>query len=151
MLIIYQIKHKHTNNSYIGSTANLNNRIIRHKANCKSKYKNHFKLYQFINNNGGIEEFDITILSHIDFDICKKELLEQKYIDRLNPSLNERRAYQTIEQRKEFQKQYHRQYGNDLIECGCGSVLKSKHKYRHRKTKRHMDFLKKKEIIMTFD
>ena len=66
MLIIYKLQHKESENCYIGSTKNLNLRMRRHKENLKAKDKCHFKLYQFINENGGWDNFDYHIMASID-------------------------------------------------------------------------------------
>lgn len=155
MLIVYKIKHIESDNCYIGSTKNLNLRIQRHRANLKAKDKKHFKLYTFINENGGFENFDISILASIDNvdidDICKKEQLEQKYIDKIQPTLNNRNAYLTKERKTELVKEYNKNYGNQIITCVCGSLFKHKNKSKHIKTIRHKDFICNKPIILTFE
>ena len=155
MLIVYKIQHNESDNFYIGSTKNLNKRIKRHKANIKAKDKCHFKLYQFISENGGWENFNCSILASLDdidlIDVSKKEVLEQRYIEKYCPTLNDRNAYQSDEQKKENQKIYNKNYGNHLYECECGKSIKWKNKSKHLKTQRHVDFIEQKPIIMTFD
>lgn len=155
MLIIYKITHKESNNEYIGSTKNLNMRMRRHKENLKANDKCHFKLYKFINENGGWDNFDYCILASIDdislLDMEKKEVLEQKYIDKHCPSLNEKRAYLSKEQKKEIQKQYNQNYGHNIMTCECGKSFKFRNKAKHYKTQRHRDFFHKKPIILTFE
>ena len=108
MLIIYKLQHKESENCYIGSTMNLNLRMRRHKENLKAKDKCHFKLYQFINENGGWDNFNYDIMASIDdinlLNIEKKEVLEQRYIDKYCPTLNDKNAYLTEEQKKRNKK-----------------------------------------------
>lgn len=155
MLIIYKLQHKESENCYIGSTMNLNLRMRRHKENLKAKDKCHFKLYQFINENGGWDNFNYDIMASIDdinlLNIEKKEVLEQRYIDKYCPTLNDKNAYLTEEQKKEKQKIYNKNYGQHLYKCECGKEFKYKNKSKHLKTMRHRNFVEHKPIIMTFD
>jgi len=154
MLIVYKISHKESDNSYIGSTKNLNARIQKHHDNMRAKDKCHFKLYQFIKENGNWENFEFSILANIDIeigDICKKEVLEQRYIDKYLPTLNQKRAYLSDEQRREIKRQYNLTYGLHEVECVCGSKYKFKNSSKHRKTLRHIDFCKKQPIILKFE
>ncbi len=160
MLIVYKIKHNESANEYIGSTKNLNLRMIRHRANLTAKDKCHFRLYKFINENGGWDNFTISILACLDelqfLDIGKKEILEQKYIDKYHPTLNEKNAYQTTEQRLEKCRLYNKSYGNHLYNCECGREFKYKNKAKHYRTKRHREYItnkciQRKHIIITFE
>ena len=58
---IYQIKCKDTEikDFYIGSTRHFGQRLISHKH--ASKHNSNFKLYQFINKNGGWENWEMIL------------------------------------------------------------------------------------------
>jgi len=88
--VIYKLYCKDDNidDFYIGSTINIKNRISCHKSYSKSK-KKQLKLYDFINNNGGFNNFEFEIIEKINcdnkLDLHKRE---KHYIKTLKPSLN---------------------------------------------------------------
>jgi hypothetical protein len=71
---------------YIGSTKNLNKRIISHK--CNSNKKN-YKVYNFIKENGGWDNWNIIVEQETpNYEKYDREILEQSYIELLEPQLN---------------------------------------------------------------
>ena len=151
---IYIIKSKDLSlhDIYIGSCKDMKSRRRCHKSRCcneKSKYYN-LKLYQFIRANGGFNNFVME-----EIENCNTERLyqvEQHYIDTFNPSLNERRAYITEEQRKEHKKESDKKYygkNKDKINkkikekftCVCGSTIRRGEKARHFKSIKHKSFI----------
>ena len=96
--VIYKIISKDSNCDYlyIGSTIDFNRRFKEHKRkynNEKSK-KYNFKLYKFIRENGGFDNFEMIIIEN--FTECKNKLelrqREQYWIDELNSKLNTQKA-----------------------------------------------------------
>jgi len=108
---IYCIYCKDSNipNIYIGSTNNLNKRITEHKQNYKNELRHHykFKVYRFIRENGGFENWRFTLLERTYTD-DKNDLrkLEQMYLDMFEEDLllNNCRAF------GHNQKQYMKEY-----------------------------------------
>ena len=108
---IYRISHKldyDNENVYIGSTTNFHHRKVCHKHSCineKTK-KFNYKLYEYIRENGGFDNFQFTIL-RVCNDTDKKELfkLEQSFIDVYEPTLNARSASQTRNEWREKNKE----------------------------------------------
>jgi hypothetical protein len=104
--LIYLIKHKTCDDKkvYVGSTINLKKRIRRHRQDCNNEKNKgyNFKLYQYIRENGGINEYQFIIL---ECYVCnfKHELLckEDDYIKMYDNNLNQLRAYLTREEYKE--------------------------------------------------
>ena len=94
---------------YIGSTISLSNRCNSHMRNSVNKKKTiyHVKLYQFIRDSGGYENWEMQVIKLYKCEI-KIELLkeEQKYINELKPSLNSCNSYTTIEEEKKRAKKY---------------------------------------------
>ena len=91
---------------YVGSCKDFRKRMCIHKYNCcNEKYHGYnLKLYKFIRANGGWDNFCME-----EIDTCDVERLrqtEQEYIDKLNPSLNELRAYRSEEYCKEYQQNW---------------------------------------------
>jgi hypothetical protein len=81
---------------YIGSTKNLSSRISHHKKNVKNKVGKLYwtKLYLYIRNNGGWDNFTFTKIDEIEIT-CLSEgtCFEQTIIDNLKPTLNTIKAY----------------------------------------------------------
>ena len=117
--IIYKIEI--CNEIYIGSTIQrLCNRRKTHNFNLKDINKN-AKLYETcrinnINNITLIEIEKVKINNKIELNI-----IEQKYINELQPSLNSKRAYRTEEERIEQCKK-----------CDKNKYLKNKEKIKER-------------------
>lgn len=88
--LIYKIycKDENIKECYIGSTTNFQRRKSRHKSYCKTM-NNTAKLYNFINSNGGLNNFEFEIVAHVPC-MTKKELLkiEAEYILKNKYSLN---------------------------------------------------------------
>jgi len=65
---------------YIGRTNNIKDRTKNHKFNCKTQTN---KLYTFINNNGGWNNWKLEILEE-----NAENIREQFWCDKLNATLN---------------------------------------------------------------
>lgn len=105
---IYKIKSKNENinDFYIGSTFNFNVRRSAHKAKSRD-LTNNYKLYTFIRDHDGIDNFEFVIIEEAEFE-TKDELLkrENHYYNLLNPSLNQNQP--KIEDYKLYQKEYYK-------------------------------------------
>jgi len=108
---------------YIGSTTNLTERQKKHNCNIKT-YPN--KLYQICRENN-INNITLIELKKVKVE-NKKELLmiEQKYINELQPTLNTYNSIQTAEERKE----YKRLNGIEYREKNKEKILLKKKEYR---------------------
>jgi len=92
--IIYKLCCKDTNikDIYIGSTSNFKLRKFAHKSDCYNISRRHYnyKVYQFIRENGGWENW--TMIMVHEYPECEnklqKESKEREYIELLKPSLN---------------------------------------------------------------
>jgi hypothetical protein len=100
---------------YVGSTTDFVKRKNRHKFGSKT-YEN--KLYQTIRDNGGWENWRMTIIE--EYTDCKnnieQRMKEQKWIDELNGNLNTNKAYTSKEERKEYMKDCLKEYYEQNIE-----------------------------------
>jgi hypothetical protein len=120
---IYCIKHKldtEWTNIYIGSTNNLYDRKRKHKSNCNHETKYNRKVYQYIRENGGMNNFEFIILEECEVEKLKR--LEQSYIDVYKPCLNSKYAdgldierqrenmKEWYERNKEYKLQQHKEY-----------------------------------------
>ena len=93
---------------YVGSCKDFRSRMRKHKSNCYNENgpKYHYKLYEFIRANGGWDNFLMEELCKCDVERLNQ--VEQEYIDKLNPSLNSKRALGIdYERRKEYNKEWY--------------------------------------------
>jgi len=80
---------------YIGSTTRFSGRKSHHKKNVNNKVGKRYwtRLYVYIRENGGWDNFTIEIIESGDCE-TKQDIIikEQEYIDNLEPDLNSNRA-----------------------------------------------------------
>ena len=124
---IYKIYKEGDDNFYIGSTNDFKRRKINHRKNCKIR---NYKLYNYINENGGWDNFKMEVLEYcLEYQEREVELIKQ-----LQPSLNTR-LYNCNE--KEYQKKYRKKYheeNKDKVSKWCKNIIrKIKIKYFKRK------------------
>ena len=94
---------------YIGSTGCFYKRKWLHKCVCNNpNNKNHnLKLYKTIRDNGGWDRWNMKVIDEakqltLTEARIKEEMLRKEY----NGNLNTVKAYQTVEERKEYEKDY---------------------------------------------
>jgi hypothetical protein len=83
---------------YIGSTLNLSRRKSHHKKNVKNKVGKLYwcKLYVYIRNHGGWDNFTFTKIDEIEINLLSEGTqYEQSIIDELKPTLNSIKANKT--------------------------------------------------------
>ena len=211
--VIYKItcKDQTIKDIYVGSTTNLKRRIGEHKSDCNNKKKKNYNylIYKTIRENGGWDNWKITVNENYQCD-SKIELLkrEKYWVEELKASLNmlspiitlerkeyrkasylrnkekkiayqkeyqkinkekrkeyekeyrkknraiikeKRKEYQKInkEKRKEYDKEYRKknraiikEKKGEKITCECGSVITKDCLARHKRSKKHQDFIK---------
>ena len=94
---------------YVGSSRNLSNRICKHRYDCNtSQSKNyHYKLYRYIRDNCGFENFTFETLQRYSCNnAIELHMKEQEWITKLKPTLNDVKSYLTVSDKKEYQKNY---------------------------------------------
>ncbi len=131
---VYVIRSKNvsdkTDNFYIGSTNNFDNRCISHKSRCNNVNdpKHNLKIYEHIRSNGGWDCFIMYSLFEMPYT-TKDELYaaEQRYINFHLPGLNERRALGEDPKTKHV--------------CECGGDFTTSGRSHHLKTKVHINFI----------
>jgi len=110
---IYMIycKDEEVKDFYIGSTKNYAHRKNGHIRGCyneKSLIYNYY-LYRFIRRNGGFDNWNFKILNQTDFhDRTMKFRQEQCYIDLMKPTLNDRPAFVSKEDRKKKRNEHNK-------------------------------------------
>ena len=100
-------------NIYIGSTTDYIRRKNKHKSDCNcvtSKGYND-KKYQYIRENGGWEEWNMIEVEKFPCnDKREAEAREEYWRCHFNSQLNTKRAYRTVEQRKQYDIEYQKIY-----------------------------------------
>jgi len=89
---------------YIGSTTDFVDRKQKHKITCycEKGIGYNLKLYKFIRENCGWDNFDMIELSNIhNINKWEARMIEQAYIDDLHPDLNDKNAFLGKDIRKE--------------------------------------------------
>lgn len=140
--VIYKIYSNvnNVNKIYVGSTTNFRNRKYKHKClslNNNNKDTNEYKyyIYQYINENGGWGNFNMSILERYDCD-NKQQLhtREAYYINKLKPALNKTIPLRT---NREWKKDTN--YNEKRILCDCGYIYGLSNKSRHLKSEYHIN------------
>ena len=107
--IIYKIVCKDLNikDTYVGSTTDFIQRKYKHKNNST---KHHYKVYQFIRDNGGWDNFEmIEIEKFLCNDGNEARARERYWYEQLNTTLNTIKPLIT-EDREEYKKQTDQEY-----------------------------------------
>jgi len=140
---VYKIYDKNNeDNYYIGSTNNFYDRKINHKLNCKKKG---YKLYNYINENGGWDCFKMEVLEYcLNYREREIELIKQ-----LHPPLNTNwYNFNRKEYKKNYSKKYREENKEEInkkatqkITCECGCITTKRNIARHKKTKKHINLM----------
>jgi len=131
---------------YVGSTNNLERRIWEHKSNCCNKNRNKYnlKVYQFIRDNGGFDNFKFIVLEHykgeredlhqleqVWYNTFPKELLlNTQYPKRSIKEYCKEYYQENKEQIKEYREEYYEKNKEELnrkasVKIPCPKCLKS--------------------------
>ena len=158
--IYYKIVSKDENikEIYIGKTTNFKERIRKHKNrynNENGKYYN-YNVYQYIRENGGINNFNFIEIEKGEYDNKDSAIKERYWIENLNATLNIIIPTRTLqewgkeyrENNKEVLKKYQKEYRennkekiNEKIICECGCKIVKRCLSTHLKTQKHIKFL----------
>jgi group I intron endonuclease len=151
--VVYAIVCRNDNvkNMYVGSTVDLDKRKREHKSLCYNKNFSSYnlKVYKFIRENDGFDNFEFEILE----EVCcqnKQQLLEREkfYIECLEPTLNSEVPSRTHKQWREDNPEYHKKYREEHRKkihqkfiCECGGRYTYSGKSSHLKTKKHQNYI----------
>ena len=139
MSCVYIIRHKHTDNCYIGSTMDFDKRKKEHMICVVSEKQTNYThpVYQFIRENDGWDNFDMVKIC--DCDENERLKMEQHHMDFIKPSLNCKRALGFDHERRKIYKKkndreyylnnkekiynYSNEYRNQKVICDCGKEV----------------------------
>ena len=133
---------------YVGSTINFTSRKNGHHNACinvKNSAHN-YKLYKFIRDNGGWENWEMVMLEQYPECSSKiqKLIREREVADRLGAKLNTIRAFRSneekLEQTRLKNKRCNPLYNATPIICACGKSFFLTCKNTHIKTKHHRQY-----------
>jgi len=132
---IYKIKHNEDYedlNIYIGSTTNFKNRKYQHKVNCNNENRQNYssKVYEYIRNNGGWDEWVMIAIEEYPCDSKKKlETRERYYIDILRPTLNKNIPTRTDKEYREDNKEKINQKQKEYYENNKEKIAEKQKQY----------------------
>ena len=146
--VIYTIKT--ANGLYVGSTINFKNRCDNHRDELKSQRSNQY-IYKNILSNNGIYKIEIYC-NVICRDRRQLNFFEEQYRIILGANLNSIKAFRREDEIKECRKirdaknkqkikEYNKQQSAKRFECDCGVMYSYKHKSRHMKSQKHINFI----------
>ena len=105
---VYKITNTVTGDFYIGSSKDVKRRWAHHKYPSVWKNNPNNPMYLDIQKYG-VEKFNLQILAEVETEHLKET--EQKFIEKLKPTYNNRRANGfDIERNKEYMKEYNKEY-----------------------------------------
>ena len=150
---IYKIVNDIDDEVYVGSMKE-NSRLhgclkamLNHYRHNARKNKGNSKLLQCIRKHG-VEHFKIVSLEDVECgSINERRQHQQKWIDELKPTLNEKfidKEQKQANNEKKYDKEYKKQSNiknNIQVRCECGSVVTKYLLTRHKQTKKHINYL----------
>ena len=156
--IIYKLFCKDYDDCYIGSTTDFNTRKRKHKNDCNNKNSKNYnlKVYKFIREHNGFDSWEFEVLEQNEYE--NKYLLrdrEANFVKILKSTLNSQIPNRTLEDNKEYRKEYDKkyrennidkikQYREDKILCEvCNCYIRRHGLSEHKKTKKHIKNLNK--------
>jgi predicted GIY-YIG superfamily endonuclease len=161
--VIYLLRHKddiNLENIYIGSTNDFRRRKRKHKCNSNNPNikEYNFKVYQYIRNNGGWDEWVMKIIEKYPCNLVeelktKEDEIMLQYPNRLNEHRAKRSTKEYQEDNKEKLKEYYKEYNEDnkekkkekrkeKITCECGCIVTKGCLTRHKRTDKHLELTK---------
>jgi hypothetical protein len=163
--IIYIIccKDEDITECYVGSTKNFEKRKSMHISVCDNiKDKGYNRpVYKYIRDHGGFDNWIFEKLQNYPCDNKKELLIRERYwFEKLDAKLNScypqrsKKEYRECEIVSELRKEYLKKWyqnnkqkiaekGKEKVKCECGSIICIKHLSRHKKTKKHQNYILK--------
>jgi hypothetical protein len=155
---------------YVGSTTDFRKRKTLHKRTCihSSQNRHHLKVYQFIRENGGWDNWDMVLIEKYpcedNLELVKRERYWKEELNAtLNTNVPSRTKKEWREDNKEYKSEMDRKWRENNIEhkretdrkwreknneflrekitCECGEIVSREWKRKHIKTKKHINLL----------
>ena len=144
--IFYKIfcKDENIKDLYVGKTTDLNKRWYCHKSLCNNQNRKQYnlKLYEFIRENGNINNWNIIEIEKGEYDDKDSAIREKYWIKNLNSNLNivipTRTHKEYRENNKEYLKEYKKEYRDNHKEY-CKEYYKE---YRDKNKEEYKEYCK---------
>jgi len=147
--VIYKIYKEDITEFYIGSTYDEKKRRNHHKSNCNNENSKEYnlKVYQFIRENGGYDNWNFEVLEIYPCD-NEEQLVEREdyYYDLLKPLLNSKRPLRTEEDMKEDKAKYYQDNREYILKYTAKFYEDNKEEIQKRHAKYYED--NKESIII---
>lgn len=135
---IYKItcKNGEIHDCYVGSTRDTRNRFYNHKQLCLTKKDR--KLYNFMNENGGFDNWRFTVIDTIEGDNQSLLRAERYWFDKLTPTLNNNGIHLTQNEKYiNHKKSVHQYYIKNR-----DAIIKRSMQYRENNMDAYKDYQK---------
>jgi len=100
---------------YVGSTCCLYSRNANHKSDYDNPQKNHKRVYQYIKDNGGYENWSVKELESGSFNKQREtEEREMYWCNQLNATLNSRSPIADLKKKKQRQQKYYEEKKDEI-------------------------------------
>jgi hypothetical protein len=102
-------KDENIKDCYVGKTTNFKKRVWYHKGDCNNENSKiyNYKIYQYIRENGGINNWNFIEIEKGEYDNKDSALRERELIEKFNATLNIVIPTRT---KKEWTKNYNKNY-----------------------------------------
>jgi hypothetical protein len=164
----YKIVSKDENikDCYVGKTTNFKKRVWYHKGDCNNENSKiyNYKIYQYIRENGGINNFNFIEIEKNEYNEKDSAIRERELIEEFNATLNIQIPSRTL---KEWNKNYNKNYyeknaeiikekkkeynkknaeiikekKREKIMCECNCEIRKDYLSTHLKSKKHIDLM----------
>ena len=150
---------------YVGSTTNFRRRKNNHKSICNNEKSKDYNLYvyRFIRDTGGWENWDVVLVEEVNCkDIKELHKKEREWVEKLKATLNtqipnrspkeydkeyvkknKEKINEKRRERYEKNKEKINEKKKEKITCECGSIIRKSDLARHKKSGKHLEYLKK--------
>ena len=125
---IYKITNTVTGDFYIGSSKDVKRRWVNHKSPSRWNECPNNQLYQDMQKYR-VDKFEFQVIDEVEPEKLKEK--EQQFIETLKPTYNSNRANGfDFERRKEYQKEYCKEYEKSDKRKKCHKEYQKSNKYK---------------------
>ena len=136
-------KDENIKDCYIGKTTNFKNRIREHKSSCynENSKKYNLKLYQYIRENGGINNWNFIEIETNKYDDKDSAIRERYWVENLNATLNSLIPSRTLKEYYEKNRKELNEYQKEYLYNNKDIIKKKAKEYRNK----NIEIIKEKQ------
>jgi phosphoribosylanthranilate isomerase len=149
--------------TYIGNTRDFKQRKQNHKNACNNvnNPSHNLKVYKIIRENGGWDKSEMIPIEECECEnTIQVHIREEELRKEYNAEMNSFKAYRTIEEKKEYDREKSKkkyeankeiilQENKNKYNCECGTMFSINNKSNHLKTKKHQDYINSLVVVAT--